>query len=610
MAQPPHGFLKPALLGTLLFVTVAAVFLPAVRFDFVPYDDPVYVTQNAHVLGGLSWAGIRWAFGSVEASNWHPLTWMSHMADCQLFGTEPWGHHLTSVLLHAANALLLFTLLRAMTGAAWRSLLVAALFGLHPLHVESVAWVSERKDVLSTFFGLLSLWAYVASVEAPGGRRGRYLAFQCLALLCLALGLMCKPMLVTLPCVLILLDLWPLGRWARATWVSRGVLLAEKLPYFLMVAAASAATLAAQARGGAVASVVDIPLGVRVAHALVTYCGYLGKCLWPSGLAAFYPFFPEAPPIGQTLAAALLLAAITAAAAALFKTRPYLLIGWLWYVGTLVPVIGLVQVGGQLMADRYTYVPLIGVFIMAVWTAADVSARWAARRLLPACAAGIVVVACTVLTLRQIQYWRDGVSLFRHALDVTDNNWVAHAGLGAALSKQSPSEAESEFQKSVAILSAYAETHNAKGLEFAKSPGRTRDAIREFRTALEIMPNLPDAHFNLGSALAGTPGGQSEAIEEFQAAVRLKPDFAGAHYFLGYLLSRSPGRHAEAIAEYEAVLRLEPSQYQAQFNLGLLLSEIPGRESEAIGHFEAALRINPNLEQARAMIDRLHSAAR
>jgi tetratricopeptide (TPR) repeat protein len=647
-AQPVSGGVERGgprrlIFGTVLFLLVAGVFLPAATHDFITYDDPVFVTENGHVKGGLTWKGVGWAFRSTEASDWHPLTWLSHMADYELYGLNPGGHHLTNVLLHALNAVLLFVVLRKMTGAFWRSLFVAALFGLHPLHVESVAWISERRDVLSTIFWMLALWAYARRAElipAPG--RGAPV-FYGLALLFFALGLMCKPMLVTLPCVLLLLDYWPLGRWHGSSVSARWALLAEKIPFFALSAAACVVTFVAHAGGGAVASTEDFPWNVRIANALIAYCRYLGKCFVPTKLAVFYPFVPGHLPFKEALLAGAILAAITVAALGLVRRRPYLLVGWLWFTGTLVPVIGLVQIGGQSFADRYSYVPLIGVFIMLTWAAVDLTAtRPRAQRVLAVLAGGILA-ASAVMASRQLSYWRDSASLFRHALAVTDDNWVAHANLSAALSKTSASEAGAEYHEAVRILAALAETHDKRGLELERTPGHSQEAIKEFQKAAEIMPDLAEPHYNLGTALAKIPGRLPEAIGELRAAVRLKPEFAeahynlatalagtsdgaaeaipefeeavrlspgnvAAHYRLGFLLSGIPGREGEAIAEYQSVIRLRPDSYQAHFNLGILLAGMPGRKGEAIDEFEAALRAKPDLSQAREMIERLRLA--
>ena len=596
-------------LAALLFLVVAGVFLPAVTHDFITYDDPAYVTKNAHVTGGLSWANVRWAFQSTAASNWHPLTWISHMADCQFYGLQPWGHHLTSVLLHALNAVLLFIALRKLTGALWRSLFVAALFGLHPLHVESVAWVAERKDVLSTAFMMLTLWAYACRAELVRSRAPGAWNYYALALLFFALGLMSKPMLVTLPCVLLLLDFWPLNRWVGASTAARWALVGEKLPFFAFSAAASAVTLFAQRAGKTVGSVEDYTWPVRLSNALVSYGRYLGKSFVPAKLAVFYPYFAEPPPLWATLLAAGLLVGITVAAWALFRRQPCLLVGWLWFVGTLVPVIGLVQVGGQSMADRYTYVPLIGVFIMMAWAAGDLTASWPHRRLVLGCLAGAVLTGSATLTVRQLSFWKNSVTLFRHTLAVTENNWVAHANLFTSLAKTSPAEARTELQSTMAILAAFAEKYDQRGIKLAQEPGHAAEAIKEFRTAVRIMQDLAAPHFNLGLVLAQAPGTRPEAIAEFRTTLRLRPDFADAHYSLGLLLSEIPGRENEAIAEYEQAIRFAPGAYQAHFNLGMILAEIPARRGEALAHFQAALAAKTDLDQAREMIRRLQATS-
>jgi Flp pilus assembly protein TadD len=636
---------RPLVLGALLFLFVAGVFLPAVAHDFITYDDPRYVTENPHVVGGLTWANIRWAFQSTEASNWHPLTWLSHMADCQVFGLHPWGHHLTNVLLHALNAALLFIVLRKMSGSLGCSFMVAALFGVHPLHVESVAWVAERKDVLSTFFWMLVLWAYArrAELARKSGRGSATLRCYGWALIFFALGLMCKPMLVTLPCVLLLLDYWPLNRWCGSSARERWALVAEKIPFLALSAASSAITLFAQGHGEAIGSVDDFPWPVRLANALISCCRYLGKCFVPVKLAVFYPFFAERPPRWETALAGALLAAITAAAL-LVRKRPYLLVGWFWFLGTLVPVIGLVQIGGQSMADRYSYVPLIGVFIMATWGIADATASWPHLRRVVGLASGAILAGCAAITSRQLSYWRNGADLFRHALVVTTNdNWVAHANLYATLSKSSPVEAEAERRETLRILASFAETHERKGVELERTPGHSAEAIDEFRTAVRIMRDLPGPHYNLGTALAGQPGHLPEAIEEFRTAVRLWPDYAEAyynlaaalettpesrveavaeyekvielkpddfkaHFRLGRLLSSMPGRKTDAIAEYQTVIRLNPDYYPAHYYLGFAFAGIPGRRQEAIGEFEAVVRARPDVKQAREMIDRLEAA--
>ena len=413
----------------LLAAVVLAAFWPVLGAGFIAYDDAVYVTKNPNVQRGFDAASLKWAWSSFYALNWHPLTWMSHTLDWRLFGPRPAGHHLTSLLLHVANTLLLFLVLVRATGATGRSAAAAALFGIHPLHVQSVAWVAERKDVLSTLFWMISMMAYVRYARAPS--LPKYLVVAA----AFALGLAAKPMLVTLPFALLLLDVWPLGRWG-----ARGArfLLAEKLPLIALSAIFGAVTFAAQRSGGGIASAEVVPLGLRVSNALVSYVRYLGKTIWPRGLAIFYPHPLDTLPAWQVLGAALFLTAVTLTAVRQRRGHPYLLFGWLWYVGTLVPVIGLVQVGAQAMADRYTYVPAIGVFVAACWGVAALLDRLmprrpAASRRWAAILGSAAVLLLAVATRAEAGFWRDSRTLFEHALAATKNNYTAHTGLGSAL---------------------------------------------------------------------------------------------------------------------------------------------------------------------------------
>lgn len=454
----------------LLIVATLAVFQQLPEYDFVNIDDYYYVTENVHVTRGLTREGIIWAFTTLHANNWHPLTWLSHMLDCQLFGLKPGMHHLTNLLLHMANSTLLLLVLKRMTGALWRSAFAAALFALHPLHVESVAWVAERKDVLSTLFWLLTVWGYAGYVEYPG--RNRYL----LVLLFFALGLMAKPMLVTLPFILLLLDYWPLGRvklWESREGGSGGIqrssalhLVREKIPFFALTLASGIVTVVAQYKGGAVRSLNLLPLDVRIANALVSYVGYIGKMIWPQHLAIFYPH-PGALPTWQVVGAGLLLLSLSIILLRAAGRFPYLGVGWLWYLGTLVPVIGLVQVGDQAMADRYTYVPLIGLFVLIAWGIPDLMARWRYRQIALTISAVIVVFCCTVSTWSHVKHWRNGTALFTHAVNVTADNALAHDGLGFALARQ----------------------------------GRLDEAIAHYSEALRIKPGYAKARYNLEHAL-------------------------------------------------------------------------------------------------------------
>jgi tetratricopeptide (TPR) repeat protein len=597
-------------MAALLFLAVAGIFLPALRHDFITYDDPAYVTANAHVQGGLTWENVKWAFTSGEASNWHPLTWLSHMLDCDLFGLQPWGHHLTNVLLHAANALLLFVVLHRATCALWRSLLVAALFGLHPLHVESVAWIAERKDVLSTLFWMLTLWAYVLWVERREAGRPRAWVFYGLAFLALAAGLMAKPMLVTLPCVLLLLDFWPLGRWQGASVSRRCFLVVEKLPFFALSAVSSAITYLVQQRGGAVKTMEDFSWLGRAANALIAYCQYLGKCFWPTRLAVLYPNFGEQPPTGQVALAGAFLGAVTIAVVAWRRRRPWLAVGWIWFLGTLVPVIGFVQVGGATMADRYSYVPLIGIFLLVVWAAADLTVRLPQRRAVLGAMAGIVVLSCCVLTCRQLSLWQDSVTLFRHTVAVTENNWMAHANLSIAYGKsaRTATEAKEEFQQMVAIIADFAERHNRRGVALLQTPGRLPEALAAFEKALRIKGDYAEAHNNRGQALAQLPGRLPDAISAFQSALRYQPDFPEAQFNLGNALAQIPARRNEAIAALRFAVWGRPEWAEAHNALADVMAPDPIRRASAITEYEAALRLRPDLERARAGLAQLRAA--
>jgi protein O-mannosyl-transferase len=563
--QSESGGRRPALVGGALVALTLAVFGHACANEFVNYDDPQYVTDNPHVRAGLSGAGVRWAFRATEALNWHPLTWLSLQLDHDLFGPRPWGYHLTNVLLHAANALLLFLVLHGLTGAVWRSAAVAGLFALHPLHVESVAWVSERKDVLSTFFGLLAVAAYLPYVRRPGLLR--YLP----VFLALALSLLAKPMLVTLPFVLLLLDYWPLGRlrlWGASPPAPAplALVLGEKVPLLALAAASCVVTVYAQSKGGVVESLEAFPLGLRVGNAVVSYVRYLGLALWPVGLAAYYPHPRAALPAWQVAGAAALLAAVTALALVSARRRPYLAVGWLWYLGTLVPVIGLVQVGHQALADRYTYVPLVGVFIVVVWGLADLLGGQPGPRKLLAPAAAAALLACAALTWRQVTVWHDGRSLWEHTVRVTADNYVAEDNLARAClgGKGTLADAEAHLRAAVRINPDYAEGHTRLGTVLGRQ-GRNEEAVACFRRAVELRPGQAEAHAHLAVALARA-GKLEEAITQMQEAARLAPGVAEVRYRLAFALAQA-GRLDEAVAACRECVRLEP--YNPQYRLAL-----------------------------------------
>jgi tetratricopeptide (TPR) repeat protein len=540
------------------------------------------VAANAHVRQGMTLAGIEWAFTSTEAANWFPVTRLSYMLDDQLFGLSSGASHLVNLLLHALAAIALFAFLARATRARWPSAIVALLFTLHPLHVESVAWISERKDVLSAFFWFLGLFAYVRYAERPGV--ARYLVVTAW----FVLGLMSKPMIVTLPFVLLLLDFWPLQRPLGLG------LLREKIPLFALSAIASLATYLAQRHSGAVGEFGAVPLGLRASNALVSYVTYIAKMFWPSGLAVFYPYPATIPPWQAALAAAAL-AAVTFAALRLWRRRPYLAVGWLWFLVTLLPVIGLVQAGGQARADRYLYVPMIGLAIALAWGAADLLRRWPRVRLALAAA---VLIACVPDTRAQLAYWQNSETLFRHALAVTAGNDVAEHNLGDYLSgiPGGLPEAIEHLQASLRLAPNSAKTHTELGNALSRLPGRGSEAFAEYEAAVRLAPDSALSHDGLGSALAQA-GRLQEAIGEYEAAQRLAPGSAIPHNNLGNALTRI-GRVPEAISEYETALRLDPNSAEAHNNLGVVLSSQPGRLPEALQHFEAVVRLKPDSADA------------
>ncbi len=585
---------RPIPLALALVAAIAIVFAPVVRHGFVNFDDPQYISENPFVTGGLSQRGISWAFTAGYAANWHPLTWISHMLDVQAFGLDAGAHHATNVVLHAASALLLFGLLHRVTGAPGRSWFVAALFAVHPLHVESVAWIAERKDVLSTLFWMLTIWAYVRYVSQP--RAGRYLTVVVL----FALGLMAKPMLVTLPFTLLLLDVWPLGRLPLR--------VREKLPLLALTIASSVITFVVQQQAGAVKELVELPIGRRAANALVAYVAYIGKALWPGGLAAIYPY-PESIASWRVGAALALLAAITALAFRARQRYPYVLVGWLWYLVTLVPVIGLIQVGSQPIADRYTYVPLIGLFIVVAWGVPDLLARWPWRFSVMRAAAVLVIAASAATARAQVRHWRNSVALWEHALAVTTANYRAEGNLGHALASEGRlDEAISHYTAAVRIHPGYAEAHNNLGLALA-TQGKIDEAIPHYTEAIRSMPDYFDAHGNLGAALAGR-GRYADAINHFAIAVRLQPEqgrarqnLARAHYDFGRTLAEQ-GNVEQAIQQFLEGLRLEPTNADLHYDLGVMYAR-RGDLRAAAARFEEALRIDPNHQDARRALDAL-----
>jgi Flp pilus assembly protein TadD len=587
----------------LIFATLV-VFHRLPTHDFINLDDNLLVYENPHVLAGLSKQGTIWAFTEYHAEYWHPVTWLSHMLDCQLFGLRPGLHHLTSLLFHLANCVLLLLILRKMTGALWRSAFVAALFAIHPLHVESVAWVAERKDVLSAFFWFLTIWAYARYAEQPGLRR--YL----LVLLFFGLGLMAKPMVVTLPFVLLLLDYWPLGRLQLLnvrTVSDRDIpkaslfrLVLEKIPLFVLTAVTIVATVVVQDKVGALRSLETFPLQTRIANALVSYTSYMAKMIWPHKLAVYYPY-PETIPVWQVAGSGLLLLGLSVMVIKAAKNRPYLAVGWLWYLGTLVPVIGLVQVGSQAMADRYTYLSFVGLFIMIAWGVASILAGWRHGRTVFAIASAILLLGCVVGTWRQVGHWQNSITLFQHTVRVTSDNHFAHNNLGVALARSGrQAEATYHYSQALRIKPDRAEVHNNLGNALA-AQGNIDGAMSHYYQSLAIDSKNARAYNNLGNLLANQ-GKTEEAINHYYEALRLEPDYVGAHYNLGTALAEQ-GKTEQAINHLTEALRLMPYWAGAHNNLGVLL-ERRGRLDEAIRHYYEALRLDPDYAKARTNLER------
>ncbi|HLH54394.1 MAG TPA: tetratricopeptide repeat protein [Verrucomicrobiae bacterium] len=597
---PAHPrWLVPVICAGLLILTAVA-FSPVARSDFIKFDDHQYVVENGHVLSGLTWPNVKWAFTSGYASNWHPLTWISHMTDVQLFGLRPAAHHLTSLVLHLLNAVLVFLLLNRLTGRLWACGMVAILFGVHPLHVESVAWVAERKDVLSTFFFLLSIWAYsayandsvasaAAEPEAKGGGELTQSAFRvphragwffCLALLLFAFGLMSKPMLVTMPFLLLLLDLWPLDRMKDLTRSRICILVLEKIPFLLLAILSSLATFLAQSGSHSVTA--GLPLRLRAINALVSYVKYLGKAFWPHKLAIYYPHpdtrygwngssdYPLSEQWGWPLvvAALLFLAAACGFAFLQVRRRPWFFVGWFWFLGSLVPVIGLIQVGMQGMADRYMYIPSIGLFICVAWGAGEIAAKHSRAIPVLAAFAAVAIALCGFLTWRQTSYWKNNWTLFWHALEVTPHNAVAECNVGEDLAQQ----------------------------------GNLAAAEAHFRAALSADPRYPLAYLDLGTVFE-LKGDLENAAAHFATTVRLRPWSESARLrFAGAL--NALGRRDEALTQYAEVLKLDPGQNSVHLQRANILAA-QNKVPEAVAELKSYLSLKPDSGEALAQLGRL-----
>jgi len=592
MNKAPNKYWVPLIYVALMFATIIA-FEPIRQNEFVNYDDYAYVTQNPHVQTGLTNNSIIWAFTAAYSHNWHPLTWLSHMLDCQLFGLNPHRHHLTSLLFHIANTLLLFVVLKNMTGALWQSAFVAAAFALHPLHVESVAWVSERKDVLSTLFWLLTMAAYLRYVKRPN------VSGYLLMLFAFALGLMAKPMLVTLPFVLLLLDYWPLGRFQNeraetrnsqgSQWQIFYRLVWEKIPLFGLSVISCIITLLIEAKGAG-SSLERLPLKIRIANVPIAYLTYLGKTIWPINLAVFYPHPGNKLAMWQGAVAGLVLVGIFILILRPARNYKYLLVGWLWFVGTLIPVIGLVQVGDQAMADRYTYLPSIGIFIIIAWDIPELVAKWQSRRIILAISAGIVLAGMLICTRTQVRHWQNSFTLLEHAIKVTKDNDRMHYCLGLELQLLGRfDEAIGKFRQALQIKPNFSEAYNGLGT-ISCTQGKLDEAISYFHQALQINPDLAEAHTNLGSILS-VQGKSDEAISQFRQALQINPDLAEAHNNLANVLS-TQDKPNEALPHFREALRLKPS-WEPMSSLAQIL----------------ALHQDPNIRDARQAVELAQHAA-
>jgi tetratricopeptide (TPR) repeat protein len=584
--------IRVAAVCLFLLLAVALVFGQTVHHGFV-FDDDGYISANRVVQKGLTLEGFRWALTYGEIGHGHPLTWLSHMLDVELFGLNPAGHHLMNVGLHAASAILLFLLLWRMTGFPWRSAFVAAVFAIHPLRAESVAWVAERKDVLSGLFFMLTLGAWLRYVKRPDSK-GRY----ALVILLFALGLLSKNMLVTLPFVLLLLDYWPLNRipdFAPKTLLG---LIAEKWPLFVLTAISCVITFLVPEK---VSMAERLPLMLRLENAVVSYAVYLKQMVWPSGLAAIYPNPTGHLPFVQVAGSLALLAAITWAVLAFRKKRPYLVVGWLWYLGMLVPVIGIVQISYYAHADRYTYLPQIGLYLMAAWIAAELSAGWRHRTVLLGALSAVILAGLMYAAHIQVSYWRDGETLWRHTLAHTTDNYVALDTLGVELAERGEMDAAiDQYRQALEIRPDYPEAHNNLGIALA-ALGQIDEAISHYRKALEQKPDSMEIHTNLGIVLEQR-GQMDEAVSHYRRALEIRPDLAENHFNTGTALAKV-GRMDEALAHFQKALEIKPDYAEAHNNLGNALVLI-GQDDAAIAHFRKALEIRPGYAQALFNLER------
>jgi len=538
------------LICIFLVLATATIYWQVKDHEFINYDDNIYVTENLNVQAGLTRESVSWAFTTSHHATWFPMTWLSHMLDYQLYGLHPKGHHLTSLFLHIANALILFIVLSRMTGALWQSGFVAVIFALHPFNVESVAWVAQRTNVLSTFFWLLTMWAYIRYVEKPNIKRSG------LMVLFFALGLMSKPMLVTLPFVLLLMDYWPLRRFKLGQEKGNGDipekytdkgpdilrLVREKIPLFLLATGAGIVTFIVQKSGGAFQSMETISLSARLTNAMVSYLEYLEKMIWPRGLSILYPHPGNTLAVWKGILCGMALVGITIISIRLIRKAPYFAVGWFWYLGTLVPVIGIVQAGGHAMADRYAYIPLIGIFIIVAWGVPELISKWRHKEKVLSVSAGILIPTLMVMTWTQVGHWKNSITIYKHAIRVTDKKYpslaLIHNNLGIALRvEQKKEEAISHYKMAIKLNPNYTKAHYNLGNALF-SMNETEEAISHYKTAVKLKPNYTNAHYNLGYALL-QKGEMKEAVHHFRETLKLRPDFVAARNHLELALLQS-----------------------------------------------------------------------
>jgi len=589
-----------------LVVVIILAYLQLPSHDFLGFDDNEYITQNIHVQKGITLENIVWAFGIIDFAYWHPLTWLSHMLVFQIFGMNPFMHHLINLFLHIANVLLLFLVFKRMTGSLWKSAFVAALFALHPLNVETVAWASERKNVLSTFFWILTMFTYVLYAERPGFYR--YL----MTFLVFALGLMAKPMLVTLPFVLILLDYWPLCRFklSQSGGMGHGIrqsilsgsrwspvlrLFLEKVPFLSLSAVCIYLSSLSVQHLGIVISTASVPMKLRIYNALVSYVSYIKKMVWPHNLAVYYPY-PESIPFWKVAGAAVFLVCVSILVFRALRSKPYLAVGWLWYMGTLVPAIGLIQAGlWPAIADRFSYVPLIGLFIVIAWGIPDLVDRWRYKKIVLAITATALVLIFMATTWFQNRHWQNSIVLFKHALDVTNDNDVAHQKLGEALAAQGKTdEAIRHYYEALRIKPDLVAARLNLGVTL-REEGKINEAIEHFSMALQAKPDCAEAYYELGIALE-KKGNIDGAEEHYIKALRIKPDYAKAHNNLGIVLARQK-KDKDAIFHFYEALRIDSDFAGAYYNLGIIYANQRNIE-KAILYYKKALHFNPNMAQA------------